>query len=367
MGVTGESSTVDPEAPGEPVPATGAEGTGVATPTSEQELAELLAAATARGSKVAIVGGRTHRDMGYPVEPDLVVSTSGLAGIEDWEPDDLTVVVGAGTTVADLEEQLSGGRQSAVLPEYPATATVGGVVAAGVSGYRRLRYGPTRDRMLEVRAVTGDGRLVKGGGRVVKNVSGYDLPRLYTGSLGSLGVVTSVCLKLWPLQETTATVALDGVPPPGSVYRPLAVLETRDGVRVLLAGTRSEVDAQADRLDGDVRAGLDYPEPVSGEVVWSLRLRPALLSDARDRLPAGADFVIQHGVGEVAFGTSRDFDVAPLRQWAEARGGALVRLKGRSDADPWGTPPAGLDLQRRIVAAFDPGRILEPGRLPGRI
>lgn len=337
------------------------------TPTTEEEVAELLSEATETGRRVGVWGGGTHRDMGYATESDLVISTAGLAGIVDWEPDDLTVVVRAGTPIVELEEELRRGGQSAILPEQPGAATVGGVVATGISAYARLRYGPTRDRMLEVRAVTGDGRLVKGGGRVVKNVTGYDLPRLFTGSFGSLGVITSVCLKLWPLTEATATVRLSEVPPPRLVHRPRAVLETAEGVRVLLSGTGPEVEDQIRRLGGEAAPGFDYPAPLDGPLVWSLRIRPGLLGDALARLPSGVDFVAQHGVGEVAFTAPVDFDIADLRGWAEGEGGAVVRLRGTSAADPWGTPPPALEIQRRIIAAFDPRRIIEVGRLPGRI
>jgi hypothetical protein len=92
-----------------------------------------------------------------------------------------------------------------------------------------------------------------------------------------------------------------------------------------------------------------------------------MLEEARSRLPFGVAFVIQHQVGEVSFAPGSDFDPGDLRAWAEAGGGALVRVRGRGEADPWGTPPPGLELQRRVVAAFDPARILEPGRLPGGI
>lgn len=339
----------------------------VVTPASEEELADHLRGATATKRTVAIWGGGTHRDMGYSVSPDLVVSTRGLMGVVDWQPDDLTVVVRAGTAVSDLEAELNRGGQTAVLPERPGAATVGGIVASGSSAYARLRYGPTRDRILEVQAATGDGRLIKGGGRVVKNVTGYDLPRLFTGSFGSLGVITSVCLKLWPLTESSRTVIVDEAPPTRVVYRPRAVLETPEGVRVFLSGTRREVDEQIRRLGGEEREGLEYPPAVEGEVVWSLRVRPGQVARALDRLPAGRRFVAQHGVGEITFEAPAAFDVTDLRAWAEAEGGALVRLRGMSENDPWGTPPPALELQRRIVAAFDPARILEPARLPGRL
>lgn len=337
-----------------------------AAPSSEKELADLLATASEESRAVAVWGGGTHREMGYPPHTDWALSTSALAGISVWEPDDLTVVVGAGTRVSDLEEELGSAGQTAVLAETGA-GTVGGAVATATSGYRRLRYGPIRDRVLEVRAVTGDGRVVKGGGRVVKNVSGYDLPRLYCGSFGSLGVITSVCLKLWPLAETTATVSI----PPGAelppIYRPLALLETRQEIRVLLSGTAAEVDHQSSTLGGETNPGLHYPPPPGGETVWSVRVRPGHLAEAVRRLPSDRSYVAQGRVGEASFGASASYRVGDLRGWVESVGGAVVRLRGGGDDDPWGTPPPGLDLQRRVVAAFDPARIVEPGRLPGRI
>lgn len=339
----------------------------VVSPSDEVELAELLRSATDEGTPVAIWGSGTHRQIGHPTPSDAVISTRELTGIVDWQPDDLTVVVRAGTTVSQLEEELAEGGQTAVLPEQAGPSTVGGVVATGVSAYGRLRYGPTRDRMLQVRAVTGDGRVVQGGGRVVKNVSGYDLPRLYTGSLGSLGVITEVCLKLWPVGAVGRTVELDSVPASSAVYRPRAVLETREGVRVYLSGTRAEVDDQVGRLGGTAREGLLYPEPLGGDVVWSCRVRPKHLAEAVSRIPESFPWVAQHGVGEVAFSAPGAFQVADLRGWAESVGGSVVRTAGESDQDPWGTPPSGLDIQRRLIEAFDPGRILEHGRLPGGV
>lgn len=342
-------------------------GRAAVAPASEEELASVLSYANDNRLAVAVWGGGTHRDMGSAAPADLIVSTAGLSGIEEWQPEDLTVVVGAGTPVAELEAKLAEGGQTAVLPESPGDGTLGGAVATAASGYRRLRYGPTRDRLLEVRAVTGDGRIIKGGGRVVKNVSGYDLPRLYSGSFGSLGVITSVCLKLWPLAPARATVAVSGPERADDVHRPLAVLQTPRGTRVYLTGTVAEVEYQSGRLGGDANDGLDFPGPVQGECVWSVRVRPAETADAVAQLPSGSDFVAQHGVGEVTFGTPADFDPTEIRAWAEGRGGVVVRLRGKHPADPWGTPPGTLELQKKVIAAFDPNRILESGRLPGGI
>ncbi len=337
-------------------------------PASAEEAASILESASDARLPVLLWGGGTHQAIGHPVEPRVVVSTAAMKELVAWEPDDLTVVAEAGMKVADLETLLGSRRQTAALPEVGGEATVGGVVAAGISGYRRARYGPTRDRMLEVSLVTGDGRVVRGGGRVVKNVTGFDLPRLAAGSLGSLGLITSVCLKLWPLPESSATVR---VADPGRAwhiaYRPLAVLESETGSMVYLQGTAREVESQAARLGGEVSPGLDWPETPDGPIVLSLRVPPADVPEAVTRLPRGR-FVAQHGVGEITFALAAAHeDLVALRAWAESRSGSMVVVGGESPSgfDPWGTLPPGLELQRRIMAAFDPAGILNPNRMPG--
>ncbi len=121
---------------------------------------------------------------------------SAPAGVARYEPEDLTITVGAGTSFATLDAALAEyGQECALDPRDPA-ATIGGIVACGLSGTRRLRHGPLRDNVLEVRFVTADGRLVKGGGQTVKNVTGYDLPRLLVGSFGTLGVLVQLTLAV---------------------------------------------------------------------------------------------------------------------------------------------------------------------------
>lgn len=335
-------------------------------PASVGELAETLSQASSEGRTVLVWGGGTHQGYGYPLSPDLVVFIDGLATIVEWEPDDLTVVVEGGMTVAGLEARLATRGQSAVLAEVPGAGTVGGALAAGISGYRRGRFGPTRDRILEITLVTGDGRIVRAGGRVVKNVTGYDLARLAVGSFGRLGVIVSACLKLWPLPQTSATVTLDGHFG-NEVYRPLAVLEEPRKSSVYLAGTEEEVAAQVARLPGESQPGLFWPELPSGPWTWSLRVPPAMAADFVPTLPA--DFVHQVGVGEISFNTEDTRGMEDLRTKVEATGGSLV-VTGRppdGDFEPWGAPPPGIEIQARLTAAFDPARILNPGRLPGRI
>jgi glycolate oxidase FAD binding subunit len=339
-------------------------------PATLDEAAVILSVASEHSLPVLIWGGGTHQGLGGRVDPTLVLATTRLDSIVDWQPEDLTVVVEAGVRVADLEERLAERGQTAVLPEVSGNGTVGGVVAAGISGFRRLRYGPTRDRMLEVDLVTGDGRVVRGGGRVVKNVTGYDLPRLATGSLGGLGLIGRVCLKLWPRPAATVTVTLSESRSDYG-YRPLAVIEARDEVLVYLSGTPAEVEARSAELGGSRREGLHWPDPPVGPIQLSLRIAPRLVHQARELVPVSWSYQALPGVGEIRIGAEEfepdRFD--NLRHWAEDHGGALVLVNAPRTVyktfDAWGTAPASLELQRRVVARFDPDRVVNPGRLPG--
>ncbi len=340
-------------------------------PKSCEDAAAVLEFAATNGLRVMFWGGGNHQDIGHRVDPDIVMGTSGLNRIVTWQAEDMTVVVQPGVLVAELEASLQQKNQTAVLPEAPGTETVGGVVAAGLSGWRRLRYGPTRDRMLEVRLATGDGRLVRGGGRLVKNVTGYDLPRLATGSLGSLGLITEMCLKLWPLPEAQAMVRVDDPDQTlAAAYRPLALIATPTGAHAYLAGTHAEVEAQCAALGGDVAEGHRWPEPMIGSHELALRV-PAGEVTKQVRLLAdlGCEYQAAYGVGEIRF-VADDLtsdDLSGLRAGAEEAGGSLTTIRGKSDFDPWGTPPASVELQRRVKAAFDPRRVANPGILPGGV
>jgi glycolate oxidase FAD binding subunit len=339
-------------------------------PDDVETLAETLRHASEDRRVVEVVGGGTRQGYGAPTPPDIILGMSGFSGIEEWDPDDLTVTVGAGTPVAELESLLAERAQTAVLPEVPGRSTVGGVIASGVSSLRRGRLLGTRERMLEVRLVTGDGRVVRGGGRVVKNVSGYDLPRLVVGAFGALGVIFSVCLKLWPVPRAAATVTIDDLDLKGKVTRPLAVLDDNGVVRVFLWGTPEEVAATGARLGGVMIEGHDWPSDPEGPYRWSLRVPPALTGTALERLPDGWRHLAVHDVGDIRAASDDAEGVLDLRSWAEGVGGALVSVARPPDddvLDPWGTPPPGLEIQRRLVAQFDPARVINPGRLPGGI
>lgn len=343
-------------------------------PASLAEAAQVLRIATDHRMRVLIWGGGNHQGYGHRIYPDVVLVTTSLKRVEVWEPEDLTLVVDAGAPIARVEEMLAEHRQTTLLPRHSPTATIGGALAAGLSGYQRFRYGPSRDFLLETRVITGDGRMVRAGGRVVKNVTGYDIPRLMVGALGRMGLIGSVCLKLIPTPPVAITVTVhDPARALAALYRPLAVLSSPAGHRAFLWGTQAEVESQAARVGTEIEEGHAWPPPPSGMMTWSLRVPPSRLGEAARRLPPSWDYVTQQGVGIVEC-AAQDTDPSPaeeLRGWAESVGGALVLTAGPDDLyqriDPWGTPPPGLDHQRGLVSQFDPYGILNAGRLPGGI
>jgi len=345
----------------------------VVSPATLEEAAVVFRYASEHRLTCLIWGGGSHQDIGYEVEPNVVVTTRRLNRVVVHEVDDLTVVVEGGTPVDELRNLLSENDQTAILPDVPSGATVGGIIATALSGWPRYRYGPTRDRVLETQLVTGDGRVVRAGGRVVKNVTGFDIPRLVTGSVGSLGLVGTVCLKLWPRPGFVAAVKVaDSATAMRMAYRPLAVVETAAEVTVYLGGTEPDVAAQAENLGGDVTVDPEWPERLAEPFTFSMRVPPGRVTDAVDLLRDNGveSFQASHGVGEIMLGTrSPDVDgLVVLRRWAEEEGGALVGRQGRIEGfDPWGTAPQSLELQRRVKAAFDPMGVANPGRLPGRL
>ncbi|MEN8235065.1 MAG: FAD-binding protein [Actinomycetota bacterium] len=340
-------------------------------PSSIEEAAAVIAAAADAGIPTAFLGGGTHGGYGSRTDVDLVITTSRLNRIVDWQPDDLTVLVEAGVPVDTLEDEIADRSQTAVFPETAPGATVGGVVAAGLSGYRRLRYGPTRDRVLQVQIATGYGKAITGGSPVVKSSTGYGVPRLATGSLGSLGLIGTVMLKLWSHPHTTATVEItDAAAVLAETYRPLAVLETSEGSYLYLGGAPEQVAAQARHIGGEPVPGLAWPGQIDAAIRIEFRVPARFVRPAIDRAQrlGTSRWIAEHGVGRV------EADVATIdaasfgnaRAWAESVGGALVVVADDDlGVDPWGTPPASVEIQRRIKASFDPSGICNSGILPG--
>ena len=340
----------------------------VVAPSSVEDIARVINVAASHAASIVPVGsGSTLKGS----TADIALSTHRLAGIIDYQPDDLTIVVGAGARLVDLEAELAERWHTAVLPERLPDRTVGGVVASGASGYRRLKYGPTRDRVLEVTMATGYGEVVRGGGRLVKNVTGYDMPRLMTGSLGSLGIIGSVCLKLWPTPPHRVTVTVDDPAAALSlIYKPVAILESDTGSFVYLEGDDATVAQQVTMLDGTESMGFTWPQKAPTPLTASLRV-PARHLAAGVAMIHDLDtgwFVAQHGVGVIDVGLSHlvSEQVDRVRRWAESLGGSfVVAHHGLTSLEQWGTPPSTLSIQKRMKELFDPSGVCHPGALPG--
>ena len=183
------------------------------TPDSTAAVQACVQGAVNDKTPVEVVGGSSKRFYGRPVTASRTLSLAKLSGVIDYQPGELLVVVRPGTPLAELERTLAESKQALAFepPHWGPHATVGGTVACNLSGPRRVRAGGARDHLLGFEAVTGRGQIVRGGGRVVKNVTGYDLSKLMCGSFGTLAVMTELVLKVLPSAETEHTVVVAGL------------------------------------------------------------------------------------------------------------------------------------------------------------
>ena len=218
-------------------------------PHAKRDVVEALRDASGRRQRLLIVGGRTHMDRGNPCEVDGELWTTMLDEVAAYDPAEMLAVVEAGMRVGDLRAMLAERGQEWPV-DAPPDATVGGVIASGASSFRRLRVGNVRDTVVEMELVTGDGRLIRSGARTVKNVTGFDLHRLATGSLGTLGAIVQVALKLRPLPQLRRRLTAEG---DGlalgtrlleTIPLPAAVVAETGRVSVWLEGWRDEVEEQ---------------------------------------------------------------------------------------------------------------------------
>ncbi|MXZ84377.1 MAG: FAD-binding protein [Acidimicrobiia bacterium] len=289
---------------------------------------ESFAAEVGSDGPVAVVGGRTHWEVGGPC-PDDTRLVRAPSGVRSFDPADMTIRVGAGTLVEELDAVLAEAGQRANLPIVP-EATVGGVLVVGRDDVHALGRGRLRDVLLEAVYVAEDGRLVKVGGPTVKNVSGFDLCRLLVGSLGTLGLVGEVILRTWP--RPAVQQWLSGPCDPAvlrrELYWPSSILWDGQTSWVHLEGHESDVESEA-------------------ELARSLGCNP---TDGPPSLPA-------HRVPTAALEAGRLFD-SYLVQFGT--GSAYVH-------EPFPLPepdPAVVALHRRLKAEFDPRGRLNPGRDP---
>jgi glycolate oxidase FAD binding subunit len=380
-------------------------------PATVEEAAEAMRALARDRLAVTFVGGGTDLELGAPpARLDAVLHTRKLARVREHAPSDQIVVVEAGATIAELQRHLAPHRQRLALdPPFPERATVGGVVAANAFGPRRTRFGPVRDLVIGIAVVRADGVLARGGGKVVKNVAGFDLPRLFCGSLGTLGLVAEVTFRLHPLPEASATALFEGLSA-GDVaetvpvlrelaVEPVALAALPAGERFSLAvrfeGFAPGVAEQASRtlaragggarLEGAEEAALWARHDAlrsAGDVRAKATFAPAALARATEVLRplAGAlrgGALVLHpalGVALVAGAlddAARAADaVASARRALGALGNGALVLAAAPDAlrarvDVWGPPPSGLEVMRRLKRELDPEGRLAPGRFVG--
>ena len=305
-------------------------------PQTEEELAAQVVDAAARGRRLRLRGQGTKAGLGAPATADAPLDTTALGGVEEYEPEELTFTALAGTPLSDVVAMLEERRQmlafeppdfSAVLAVFgarPADAsgsgTLGGMVAVGMAGPRQILRWSVRDHVLGFAAVNGRGELFKAGGRVVKNVTGYDLPKLICGSFGTLAVLTRLTLRVLPMPERTITLVMDESDPRRAVTAMTAALATPaevSGACWLPPGMAGEAGRVHLRLEG-------YEKSLPGRAE---ELRRVLRDHGPWRLVEGAAV-------EALWRKTRD--VAWLAEGAQgrwlwrvvlapARGGALVR------------------------------------------
>ena len=381
----------------------------VARPTDVAELRDLVAQTSARKAALVATGLGAHLDMGAPPRRlDLVLRTDRLDRVVDHQAGDMTVTVEAGCPLARLEATLASAGQWLPLdpPAFEGT-TVGGLVAANLSGPLRASQGTVRDLLLGLRVVDASGALVAGGGRVVKNVAGYDLPKLHVGALGTLGVIVEATFKVRPRPEREVAAVIPSRSFAEAAALALAVRDRLDpfwleagtlddgiGTAVGIAGIAPEIAAARAVIEDVARghgAGVRWVEdagvvrrsladfPVrGGAAVLRASVLPADVGPTMERLRAlaGECPVLAHvtnGVVRARIDDGRAVAtiVGALRAELQARGGFLTVERARADVkegvDPWGDPGEGLALMRRVKATFDPNGTFSPGRYVGGI
>jgi glycolate oxidase FAD binding subunit len=353
----------------------------VETPSTAEELAKRLHEAAAARAAVVPVGGGRASAMGGPLERcDVELHTSRLDRVLEHSQGDMVVSVEAGITLEALQAEL--GKEDQFLPLDPFNSpghTIGGLLATGWTGPLRQRFGSPRDFLIGIRIALPDGRLASAGGRVVKNVSGYDMMKLHLGALGALGVIVAASFKVFPkpLHDVTAEASFGSFDEAWAASEaalalplPPAALELFSSGRVLarFLGSRDAVVRMIAEL-GWAEADQSSWEEHSRRApeTWARIALPRHKLHATLRgLPARAEWWASPGVGVVHWSMARGDTVRDARTAAEAARGSLVLMAApiemRREVGAWGTPPPTLELMQRLRTAFDPQRTLNPGR-----
>jgi glycolate oxidase subunit GlcD len=393
----------------------------IAAPGSIDEACEVMKVASKHGWAILPGGGGSWLDVGNPLaRVDVVVSTRRLNRIIEHEPADLVAMTEAGVTLGELNQELS--RKGQWLPLDPAgygEATIGGIVATGTNGLHRYGYGPTRGFVIGLKVVLADGRLVRAGGRVVKNVAGYDLCKLFTGSYGTLGVIVEANFKLRPRPEQEATVIASG--PISSLFTaaqsilttplfpvavellsaPIVQSESAEANPVLLvrfAGNQKAVreqtgtalsflqdantilSARTTEEDAEIWQQLTLTaSPVSNNISWSANIPPAEIPSFINLLSQTyangfSSLRWQAGIGDGRIQITEQFEtenynvsvLQGLRSECQRLGGSLILenapLQVKAALNAWGDLGKSAGVMQRIKQQLDPENILSPGR-----
>lgn len=391
---------------------------GVIAPASGEEVAAVLAEAGRRGLGVVPVGSGTKLALGnIPSRVDVALSTRALGGVIAYEPTDLVLSVGAGATLGDVQAVLAEhGQALPIDPPDAGEATIGGLVATAIAGPRRLGSGTLRDLLIGIAVAHPSGTVTRAGGMVVKNVTGFDLPRVYLGSLGTLGVIVSANFKVLPAprRDITLLATLDALP--GALaaagrlrtarVRPAALEVMRTpagwGVAVRFDARAETADALAVEaaavlaedhwtLDGTESAAwwADYGQSMSlriepDEAVLRLSVRPREIDVLAEGLISAlarlgvtpSSVAISAGLGTIHLrlsipGADGCTTFLAVRDVASALADHAVVLAAPPDwkrgIDIWGEPPDTLSVMTALRDQFDPGRVLNPGRFVGRL
>jgi glycolate oxidase FAD binding subunit len=367
-------------------------GSAVAVaPGNNEEVAAVLSFAQKNHCAVVGLGGGTKQGWGNPTEPGLILETHRLNALREHTWQDMTCVVEAGCTWAGLQSALAQHGQFVALdPLWPERATVGGIVATNDSGALRLRYGGLRDLIIGMTIVLADGTIARTGGKVVKNVAGYDLHKLMIGAFGTLGIITSVNFRLHSMPQSTQTFSLSApaAEPLGKLMLKLLHAQVST-VAIQLRGTGDgfALDIQIASLPEVLVTQAAALEPMvrnEGDDVWQTRqvlmtwdlvckgtMLPTEIARFAERVRGlGGESVTQAtGIMTAGFPAAAAGQVPQLRRELEEASGSLIVLKQPAETKLacWGTPPDSLPLMREIKRRFDPEGILNPGRFLGGI
>jgi glycolate oxidase FAD binding subunit len=370
----------------------------VMSPESLDQAVEYMRHANEQRLAIEVVGAGTKRSWGNAVAAPLLMDTKRLAGIKEHSWQDLTATVAAGTPWNRMQEALAvHGQYVALDPLWSSKATVGGIVATNDSGSLRLRYGSLRDLIIGMTVVLADGTVAKSGGKVVKNVAGYDIHKLMTGAFGTLGLITEVTFRLHPLPRSVATwtITSDDVAALDRVRDQIAdstmsvealqlrIKEDCFSLDVKFATLPDALEDHSRRLHA-LATSLDIAPGDEGiwlfrEAIFQSERATVKITMSQARIAASLSEIRAIGGYAVVqqFGVmmaSLDADAATLsdlRKRFEGMGGSLSLLNWPASASPrpetWGVAISGLSLMREIKRQFDPNRILNPGRFVGGI